>query len=154
MNQNTVVIERIILLLSSLIALYLAVKEKRKFCIIITTLFTIGFVLTITDIPHLILTGFLLTTFCSLLVVLYALTEKHLNTFEKVIISLTGLIISIGNLFIMQHWPYWNWIKIISIIPLISFCLLLHYSQYKSKSELIFTLILVLVGIFRFINKY
>jgi hypothetical protein len=154
MNLNLIVIERVILIVTSLIALYFAIKEKRKFPIFITTIFILGFAMTITNISYLILTGFILVTLSSFLLFLFASTKNHLHLPEKMTISLTAFIIFIGNLFAILHWSNWFQIKIISIIPLIAFILFLPYSQFRFKCELFITITLVIAGIFRFITLW
>jgi hypothetical protein len=154
MNLDLIVLERALLLVSSMTALYYAIKEKKKFPIVIATIFTLGFAITITNISYLILSVFILVTLCSLLVFLYAGIKNHLHPIEKITMSLTALVIFIGNLFALEHWSYWNQIRIISILPLIAFSLFLLYSRYRFKCELFITLTLVIVGIFRFITLW
>jgi hypothetical protein len=146
--------ERIILSVVTVIMFLLTLRQQGLFVKLIVGGLTIGVLLTWTANPTIITIGFLLFTICSLLTTIYGLTQKHLTSLEKVIISLTGFIVMTGNIFAFQNWPYAIVIGMVMIIPVIGFIILLFQTKIKFKQWTGLMTILAVNSLINFIKYW
>jgi hypothetical protein len=146
--------ERIILSIVTVTMLLLTIKQQGLFNKIIIIGLTIGVLITWVGLPLIILMGFSIYTLCSLLTIIYSFTQKHLLFFEKVIISLTGFIVLIGNIFAIQHWPFANQIKVIMVIPVLAYFSLLIFTKMKINKETGFMTVFAIGCLLKFISLW
>jgi len=146
-------IERIILSIVAIVMLILTIQRKERLSIVLTSGLTLGILIIWFGNLMLIRVGMLTYLISALWIMLYGLKKKELLTYEKLIISLTGLFAVIANLFELMHYPYAYEIGLSMIIPLVLFLFALVRGLIR-KCKLGFMVILNLEFLFRFINLW
>lgn len=109
---------RIILSIIAIVMLVLTIKKGDKRTVLLTTLLTVGILITWAREPTIITIGFLMYIFTALLISIVNLKSKGLTRFKRITIVLTGAIAFFSNFFSIMHWPFAGIVRLSTIIPL------------------------------------
>jgi predicted membrane protein len=146
--------DRLILTIVSIIMLILTVQKKEKYSIILTCGLTLVILITWTNVPKLISAGMLIYMIAALLITFYGIRKKEISKLERSIISISGIWAFMANLFVLNHYPYANEVRLSLIIPLILYLILIGKGIMKKKEFGFLTILNVefLLRLLRFWN--
>jgi hypothetical protein len=125
--------ERIILSVVAIIMLVLTLKKGDTRTRWLTSLLTVGILITWTGVSEIIFLGLIIYMFTSLLITFVNLKEKKLSRFFRITIIFSGLWTFIANFFLLLQLPLEQIIRISSIVPLILYAISLFKGIAKRK---------------------
>lgn len=145
--------DRIILTIVSIIMLILTIQKKEKYSITLTCGLTLGILITWTKNPIMISSGMLIYMIAALLITFYGVRKKEISKLERSVISISGIWAFMTKLFVLNHYPYTNEIKVSMLIPLILYLILIGNGMIKKK-EFGFLTILNIEFLLRFLRYW
>ena len=103
----------------AILGTFIAFKFKGVYHKMISIGLTISVLLVWTCNNYLITISFISITLLNIATFVYGLTNKKLNNFEKVCITIMGAFLAVSSIFNLMHLPFAGQIKLSMIIPII-----------------------------------
>jgi len=147
-------IENIIITIFSIIGLIFSLKHKGAGQKIITIGLFFAIIMTWFGLTELLFYSILLQLFLAFFSLIYGIVSKHINLFERILISVTGLVFTAGTLFKIQHYPFQNELRLLLIIPIVIFIWLTVKNKRKQPKEFGFMLIWIILSIISVIKLF
>ena len=138
----------------AIVGLFFSIKREGIFQKIITFGLIFSFLMTCTSNIYVVTVGMLLIVIMAVMTTVFGFKANDINKLERFGICTAGLFYAIKMLFQIMHWPGINIMKLILIIPLISYLtgLMININKRQSINEIGFMFIWLILIIFDIMN--
>ena len=145
-------ISLILISIFSVIGLFFSLKNEGLFQKIITIGLSISVFIAWAGNSSILLVSLLIQLIFGVISAIYALKVSGLSLIERISIGITGLLVSVGTLGIINHYPWQLELRLSLIIPILLFIWISIKNIRKLSKEFGFMLIWFALMIFQFLH--